>query len=552
VVTTEDLLAAGDVALRQGRWDAARDAFERALDEQSTADAHLGLAEACWWLCDARTSVRHRERAWSLLRQRGDKVGAGRVALDLSIAHLVNLGNDVAARGWLRRAERVLEPVDESPLRGWVWLMQGYTEPAARTGHELIARALAHAQADSDTDLELVALSDLGLAEVVAGNVEKGMALLDEAMAGTLGGDYTRLDTVVFATCSMLAACHRLGDLDRATKWCRAADDFMATYGCPFLYARCRVHYGGVLVSAGRWSEAERELEAALTMAHDAGPGPRMEAVAQLADLRLRQGRIEEASALLDLMDDGRDGTLAAAALRMARGESGVAASLLERRARTLGDQHVETPATLAMLVEAQVADGLLTEAAASAAWLASVAQLQDRDVAHALAAVAAARVAAVDARPDVAMSALERAIQQFGTMDLPLDAATTRLELARLLAPEQRDLAVAEAQQALSTFERLGAASYADAAGALLRSLGATARAGPRSVDVLSEREQEVLRLVAAGLSNPEIAARLYISRKTASNHVSSILAKLGLRNRAEAAAFAGHGREGSGWLSR
>ena len=481
-----------------------------------------------------------------MLRQQGDSVGAGRVAIDLSIVHLVNLGNDVAARGWLRRAQRVLEPIEQSPLRGWIWLMQGHTEPALRTGHELISRALAHAQDDRDKDLELVALSDLGLVEVVAGNIEVGVALLDEAMAGTLGGDYERLDTVVFATCSMLAACHRLGDLDRATKWCRAADDFMTTYGCPFLYARCRVHYGGVLVSAGRWPEAERELEAALTMAHDAGPGPRLEAVAQLADLRLRQGRIEEASALLDLMDDGRDGTLAAAALRMARGESGVAASLLERRARTLGDHHVETPATLAMLVEAQVSDGLLTEAGASVAWLESVAELQDRDVAHALAAVAAARVAAVDSRPDVAIAALEGAVRRFVTLDLPLDAATTRLELARVLASGQRNLAVAEAQQALSTFDRLGASSYADAAGALLRSLGVTTRTGPRSTDVLTDREQEVLRLVALGLSNPEIAERLYISRKTASNHVSSILAKLGLRNRAEAAAHVGHSREG------
>ena len=204
-----------------------------------------------------------------------------------------------------------------------------------------------------------------GLAEVTAGNIDEGVALLDEAMAGTVGGDYRRLDTVVFATCSMLAACHRLGDLDRATTWCRAADDFMRTYGCPFLYARCRLHYGGVLVAAGQWSEAEQQLEAALAMSEDAGPGPRMEAIAQLADLRLRQGRVEEASALLDLMDDAKDTTMAAAAIRMARGEPAVAVGLLERRARTLGDHHVETPPTLAMLVDAQIANGALEDAGA-------------------------------------------------------------------------------------------------------------------------------------------------------------------------------------------
>ena len=127
----------------------------------------------------------------------------------------------------------------------------------------------------------------------------------------------------------------------------------------------------------------------------------------------------------------------------------------------------------------------------------------------------------------------------RFITVDLPLDATCARLDLARLLAPAQPELAVAEAQQALATFDRLGAASHVDAARALLRSLGVKAGAGPKNIGVLTEREQEVLRLVAAGLSNPEIAGRLYISRKTASNHVSSILSKLGLRNRAEAVAY-------------
>ena len=93
---------------------------------------------------------------------------------------------------------------------------------------------------------------------------------------------------------------------------------------------------------------------------------------------------------------------------------------------------------------------------------------------------------------------------------------------------------------QALATFERLGAAASANDAAALLRELGAPARTGRRTIDVLSEREQEVLALVAIGLPNPEIAQRLYISRKTAANHVSNILVKLGLRNRAELVAYA------------
>ena len=179
----------------------------------------------------------------------------------------------------------------------------------------------------------------------------------------TLGGEYRRLDTVVFASCSMLAACHLAGDFDRAKKWCRVADEFMQTFGCPFLYARCRTHYGGVLVAAGQWNEAEEQLQAALQMSEDAGPGPRMAALAQLVELRLRQGRVEEAEALLALMDDTSEVALAAAGVRMARGEPAVAAGILERRAKLLGGSHIEAAATLAMLVDARLGDGDLAAA---------------------------------------------------------------------------------------------------------------------------------------------------------------------------------------------
>lgn len=97
--------------------------------------------------------------------------------------------------------------------------------------------------------------------------------------------------------------------------------------------------------------------------------------------------------------------------------------------------------------------------------------------------------------------------------------------------------MAVAEAQGAFSTFERPGAVADTDAAARLIRTLGGAARTGPKDIGLLTKREREVLRLVGAGLSNPEIAERLFLSRKTVSHHVSHILTKLGLRNRSEAA---------------
>jgi DNA-binding NarL/FixJ family response regulator len=107
-------------------------------------------------------------------------------------------------------------------------------------------------------------------------------------------------------------------------------------------------------------------------------------------------------------------------------------------------------------------------------------------------------------------------------------------------LSERSPEVAIAEAKAALEAFERLEAARHADAAGALLRSLGAPVRTGPKGVGTLTRREAEVLQLIGAGLSNPEIGDRLYITRKTVEHHVGNILSKLGLRNRVEAAAFA------------
>jgi ATP/maltotriose-dependent transcriptional regulator MalT len=542
-VDVDDLMDEARTKLRQGRWDEARVAFEASLEVRETPEALEGLAQVHWWLCDAPASVRYRERAWGLFRTSGDALSAGQAAVDLSVSYLVNLGNDAAARGWLARAERVTRSLDPNPLQGWLWLMAGYMSGDADAGHALTVRALEFAQHNRDVDLELVALSDLGIALVVHGRVDEGIAMLDEAMAATLGGDYERLDTVVFATCNMLAACHLVGDVDRATKWCRVAEDFMASYGCPFLYARCRTHYGGVLVATGQWNLAEEQLRSALDMSEDAGPGPRVEALGLLADLRLRQGRLEEAEALLALVDD-QDVALPAAAIRLARGEPAVAAGLLARRVRLLGDRNIELAPTLAMLVDAHLADGDLDAASDVAAHLERVAQEDGRPTATAPSVLALAHVAVARNDRLAALHALERSLAEFARLDLPLETGRVRLELARLVSDEHPELAITEGRSALAVFERLGASTDADMASSLLRSLGVAAGQRPRTLHELTRREQEVLGLVGLGLSNPEIAERLFISRKTASHHVSNVLAKLGMRNRAEAAAYATRNR--------
>jgi DNA-binding CsgD family transcriptional regulator len=133
----------------------------------------------------------------------------------------------------------------------------------------------------------------------------------------------------------------------------------------------------------------------------------------------------------------------------------------------------------------------------------------------------------------------LDVAVSEFTRLGMPYEAARARLMLAEVVRALEPQVSEAEARTALSAFEILGAERDADAATALLRELGVkAARAGPKNLGTLTKRETKVLELLGQGLSNPEIAQRLYVSRKTVEHHVAHILSKLGLRNRTEAAA--------------
>ena len=157
---------------------------------------------------------------------------------------------------------------------------------------------------------------------------------------------------------------------------------------------------------------------------------------------------------------------------------------------------------------------------------------------------LALARVTAAAGQLDKAATHLNAAQAHIGRDERPILVATIRLERAKLLTSSDPPAAVSEARAALALFERLAADRDADRARALLRTLGAPGRA--RTADLagalgeLSARETVVLDLVAQGLTNAEIGARLYISAKTAEHHVGRILTKLGVRSRTEAVAFA------------
>ena len=146
----------------------------------------------------------------------------------------------------------------------------------------------------------------------------------------------------------------------------------------------------------------------------------------------------------------------------------------------------------------------------------------------------------AADADATSARRHLDSSLGLFVQLRMPHGAARVHFASARALADRDAGAAVEEARQALRTFEDLGASHDADVVAAFLRDHGVAGRTGPKLVGELTKREVEVLRLLGEGLTNAEIAARLFISTKTVATHVGNIFAKLHLRNRAEAAAYA------------
>ena len=151
---------------------------------------------------------------------------------------------------------------------------------------------------------------------------------------------------------------------------------------------------------------------------------------------------------------------------------------------------------------------------------------------------MAAGHVAAARGDPATAADHFRAAVPVLDRLGLAFDAAQARLATARVLTPRSPQVAVVEARAALAAFDRIGASAYADTAAELLRSLGDRGRSVPRIPGPLTRREREVAELVGRGLSNPEIARRLHLSPRTVGHHVAHVLAKLGLRNRAEIAA--------------
>ena len=178
----------------------------------------------------------------------------------------------------------------------------------------------------------MCARSELGAALVELGRTREGTALLDEAMAGALGGEVQNLDAVVLASCRTITSCSRAADVKRATQWIRAATRFNEKYGSPHLYTTCRIHYARVLLLSGQWALAEAELRAALSVGPLVEPELHAEALALLGHLRVMQGRAGEAERLIAGYEQHAAVVPVLAAIRAVQGQFEVAEWLVRRR----------------------------------------------------------------------------------------------------------------------------------------------------------------------------------------------------------------------------
>lgn len=540
-------LESGEFALSEGRWEEARGSFEAALAVEQTPEAHEGLAWAALWVNEGGGAMVALDRAHRLYLERGDRRGAARVAAWLAWSYGSFGGQQAVAGGWRERARQLLEGLQPGSEHAWLAALGGMsalgggdTEAAIKLAREAaeIGRSVVK------PELEAMGLAIEGQALVAEGEFVEGLRLLDGAAAVAMASGTDDFACVTTTYCSMLAACELTGDIERASQWCEVTTEYALRYGLRNIFAICRTSYAGVLITCGRWEEAEAELERAAREFSEIRPGVPSQAIARLAELRRRQGRFAEAEELFAQVKGRRDALLGSAALALARGDAERASDLAERFLRqTPGRDRARRALALEVLVRARAQRSQLEAAERGLEELRSIAATAPTEPLRAVASVAGGALALAQGEPARARCFFEDAVDLFSRCGSPFEAARARLDLARALrASGRRFAAREEAEAARAAFSQLGAGHELELAATLAAGLETACRDGaePRPESELTSRELEVLHLIAAGLTNLEIATCLVISKHTVHRHVTNILHKLGVSSRTAATAFA------------
>jgi ATP/maltotriose-dependent transcriptional regulator MalT len=517
------------------------DRFEREGDP----NLQLEAAFLEYMIHDFDAGLASAQAAYRGLKRDGRKRRAALAAAAVGRIYFEGLNNHAAARGWFARGRTMLADEEECVERGWVELgLVGCSITDVGALATKAAEAVKLARKFDDLDLECKALSDQGLALVTLGRINEGMELIDEAMAIVSSGEVHSYAAGQVACCT-LTACDRAGDLARADAWLRVLEEAgIATNNqqTSILFAHCQAVYGSLLCQVGRWGDAEAALTLSLTAGRDGFFLQRAMARASLADLRLRQGRLQEADQLLAACGDRWEAIPTRAKLHYVRGEFEHAVSSVKQALRQIGEDHVRAVPLLALLANAEIGRGDADAARRAAETADRLARETRSPALIGEAALATASVLAAAGNLSGAAAALEAGLQAVASIDHLLIKGALHLALARMLADSDSPVAVSEARTALAIYERLDAPE-AEVCATLLRRLGAKVSYSPRPpadpLAPLSRREREIVDLIGHGLTNAQISERLFISPKTAEHHVSNILGKLALRSRYEVAAI-------------
>lgn len=493
------------------------------------------LADAAWWRCFTRDSIAARQRAYTRYVEAGAYRKAAGAATNLFYENLYE-GDLAVSLGWLRRARRHLTGEAESSELGFV--ASAESELALQRGALVDAETAARRAVEigrrcSDTDVEALALQLEGRALIAQGNVYEGSALLDEAMCLVLAGQVGEFMTGAIY-CAVMHVCRDLADLRRAGEWTNAAREWCDAlpYHTPF-HGICRVYRGEVIALRGAWEEAEAELRTACDELFRFRPTSASEAFYAIGELQRRRGDLAAAEdAFARARELGRDPQPGLALVRLAQGRTGAAAASL-RTALAVAHDPVARARLLGARVEVALANDSLDDASASCEELSEIAEQLGSVAVGAAASGARGALRLAEGDAGAALLDLRGAATIWRDLGLPFEEAQARAlagAAARSLGDEEGGRSEIDAAKRI--FERLGVVG--DGARAPLARKDAASRKG------LSEREKEVLRLIAGGKNTRAIAETLVISEHTVARHVQNIFSKLDVSSRAAAIAAA------------
>ena len=531
-----DDLARAREAYERREWMTAYERLAGVEDENLAGDDFMRLAIAALLLRRVNDCVKAMQRAYQAHLDAGDPLAAVRCAFELTMVLLMN-GEPAVASGWLGRCQRLLADVKGDVVeRGYLLTISAIQNIFSGRIEQAITLAVEvtdYGRRFGEPDLVAQGLNIQGRALMYSGRVPEGLALLDEAMVGISMGDVSP----IFAGeiyCSLIEACQEVSDYGRAAQWTSALTAWVdAQPGLVAFTGQCAVHRGQIMRVRGAFTAAVEEFERATERYAAAGtPAPAGLAMAECGEVHRLLGNLRAAEAAYEqAVGFGYEAQPGLALLWLALGRTGAAIGTVNRLLEEPRDP-VHRSQLLPGAVEILLAGGEVDRARSAAEELARLADAFGCAPLRAMADYAHGAVLLAAGEPAAATPVLRRAMGSWRSLEAPYESARAR----RLLGLALRDLgdddsAASELAACLRVFRELGAAP---AEREVAQVLTPTLPAG------LTEREVEVLRMVARGASNPEIAAALVLSEKTVARHLSNIFTKLDVRTRTAAAAFA------------